>query len=145
VFAEDSAALLGLLVAAVGVLLHQVTGNPVFDAIGSIVVGLILGLVAVVLINQNRRFLTGQQGDPHLRAAAVDRVKRLPGVARVTYLRLEYVGPRQMFLTARIDLDGEPRETKVAQTLRDLETELNHERYVRAAMLSLATPDEPDL
>ena len=145
VFAEDSAALLGLVVAAIGVFLHQVTGNPVYDAIGSIVVGVLLGVVAVVLINQNRRYLTGQQSDPELRRLAVDRVKRLPGVARVTYLRLEYVGPRQMFLTARIDLDGEPRETQIAQTLRDLETELTDERYVRAAVLSLATPDEPDL
>jgi len=145
VFAEDSAALLGLVVAAIGVFLHQVTGNPVYDAIGSIVVGVLLGVVAVVLINQNRRYLTGQQSDPELRRLAVDRVKRLPGVARVTYLRLEYVGPRQMFLTARIDLDGEPRETQIAQMLRDLETELTDERYVRAAVLSLATPDEPDL
>jgi cation diffusion facilitator family transporter len=141
VFAEDAAALLGLLVAALGVFLHQVTGNPVYDAIGSIVVGALLGVVAVVLINQNRRFLTGQQSDPELRRLAVDRVKRLPGVARVTYLRLEYVGPRQMFLTARIDLAGEPRETQVAQTLRDLEDELTRERSVRAAVLSDATPD----
>ena len=144
-FAEDAAALLGLLVAAVGVFLHQVTGNPVYDAMGSIVVGLLLGVVAVVLINQNRRFLTGQESDPELRRVAIDRVKALPGVARVTYLRLEYVGPRQVFLTARVDLEGEPRETTIAQVLRDLEERLTHERYVRAAVLSLATPDEPDL
>ena len=145
VCAEDAAALLGLLVAAVGVFLHQVTGNPVYDAMGSIVVGLLLGVVAVVLINQNRRFLTGQESDPELRRVAIDRVKALPGVARVTYLRLEYVGPRQVFLTARVDLEGEPRETTIAQVLRDLEERLTHERYVRAAVLSLATPDEPDL
>ncbi len=145
VFAEDAAALLGLLVAAVGVFLHQVTGNPVYDAMGSIVVGLLLGVVAVVLINQNRRFLTGQESDPELRRVAIDRVKALPGVARVTYLRLEYVGPRQVFLTARVDLEGEPRETTIAQVLGDLEERLTHERYVRAAVLSLATPDEPDL
>ena len=145
VFAEDATALLGLLVAAVGVFLHQVTGNPVYDAMGSIVVGLLLGVVAVVLINQNRRFLTGQESDPELRRVAIDRVKALPGVARVTYLRLEYVGPRQVFLTARVDLEGEPRETTIAQVLRDLEERLTHERYVRAAVLSLATPDEPDL
>ena len=128
-----------------GVFLHQVTGNPVYDAMGSIVVGLLLGVVAVVLINQNRRFLTGQESDPELRRVAIDRVKALPGVARVTYLRLEYVGPRQVFLTARVDLEGEPRETTIAQVLRDLEERLTHERYVRAAVLSLATPDEPDL
>jgi cation diffusion facilitator family transporter len=145
VFAEDAAALIGLIVAALGVFLHQVTGNPVYDAIGSIVVGLLLGVVAVVLINQNRRFLTGQQSDPELRRLAVDRLKKLPGVARVTYLRLEYVGPRQLFLTARVDLDGEPRESQVAHVLRDLEDRLTRERYVRAAVLSLATPDEPDL
>lgn len=145
VFAEDSAALVGLVIAAAGVLLHQLTGDAVYDAIGSILVGVVLGVVAVVLINQNRRFLTGQQGDAELRRLMIARLKELPDVERVTYLRMEYVGPRQTFLIASVDLVGEPRESQVAQRLRDLERELEVESYVRAALLTLATPDEPDL
>jgi cation diffusion facilitator family transporter len=145
VFAEDSAALIGLFVAAVGVFLHQLTGNPMFDAVGSIVVGLLLGAVATLLINQNRRFITGQESDPRLRELTIERLKQLPDVGRVAYLRLEFVGPRQTLLVASVDIDGDRPESQVAYRLRALEEELEQESYVREAILTLATPEEPSL
>src|ERR1700735_3451904 len=89
VFAEDSAALIGLLIAAAGVGAHQLTGSPVPDAAGSILVGVLLAVVAVVLINRNRRFLVGQEADPRVRSAVIRALLEMPEVARVTYLRLE--------------------------------------------------------
>lgn len=145
VFAEDSAALAGIIIAASGIFLHEVTGSPVYDAIGSILVGLLLGVVAIVLIERNRRFLTGQESDPQLRAAAIERIKELPEVARVSYVRLEYVGPRQVLLVASIDLTGDQPETNVAYRLRDLEHELERDPHVTEAVLTLATPEDPSL
>ncbi|MDX6299336.1 MAG: hypothetical protein QOF53_550 [Nocardioidaceae bacterium] len=145
VFAEDSAALVGLVIAALGIFLHQVTGNPVYDAVGSILVGLLLGVVALVLINRNRRFLTGQESDARLRDAALGLVKQMHEVARVAYLRLEFVGPRQVLLVARVDIDGEQPESQVAYTLRELEGRLEQDPIVTEAVLTLATPEEPSL
>jgi cation diffusion facilitator family transporter len=145
VFAEDSAALIGLVIAALGVFLHQLTDEPVYDAIGSILVGLLLGVVAIVLINRNRRFLTGQEADPELRAAAIERIKQLPEVVRVAYVRLEFVGPRQVLLVASVDLAGEEPESQVAYTLRALERRLEEDPNVTEAVITLATPDEPSL
>src|SRR5580658_2464000 len=71
VFAEDSAALAGLLIAAVSLAAHQLTGSPVPDAVGSVVIGVLLAITAMVLINRNRQFLVGQEADPRVRAAAI--------------------------------------------------------------------------
>ena len=101
--------------------------------------------MAVLLINQNRRFITGQESDPRLRALTIERLKELPGVDRVVYLRLEVIGPRQTYLVASVDLEGEQPESRVAQRLRELEAELEREPYVREAILTLATKDEPSL
>ena len=145
VFAEDSAALIGLVIAALGVLLHQLTGNAVYDAIGSILVGVLLGGIAILLINQNRRFLTGQETDGRIREAVLNRLKELPEVDGVTYLRLEYVGPRRMLLVAALDMRGDERETKVAEILRGLERQLETDPHIMDAVLTLSAAEEARL
>src|SRR5215467_1550720 len=111
VFAEDSAALVGVVLAAAGLGLHQLTGSPVPDAVGSILIGVLLGVVAVVLINRNRRYLIGQEAAPE--------------VARVTYLRLEVVGPRTLFVVGDVDLTGDDPEPRLAVRLRALEAKVS--------------------
>ena len=144
VFAEDSAALIGIVLAVLGIGLHQLTGQAVWDAIGSILVGILLGVVAVVLIDRNRRFLVGEPASPQLREAAIARLQELPEVATVRFIRLVFVGPKQLFLVASVDLVGDAVESRVAHTLRRLEAELQAERYIVDAVLTIAEPDELD-
>jgi cation diffusion facilitator family transporter len=145
VFAEDSAALVGLAIAFLGILLHQVTGSPVFDAIGSILVGVLLGIVAVVLIDRNRRFLVGQGTGDELTRTAIDLLLERASVDRVTYIHLEYVGPERVFLVAAVDLRGDDTETNVAIVLRRLERELEENEHIEEAILTLSTPDDVSL
>jgi cation diffusion facilitator family transporter len=145
VFAEDSAALIGLVIAAAGLAAHQLTGSPVPDAVGSILVGLLLGVVAVILINRNRRFLVGEEADPRVRSAAIRALLEMPEVARVTYLRLEVVGPRMVFVTGDVDLTGDDTESHLAVRLRALEAKFCASPAVAGAVLSLSAPDEPSL
>ena len=145
VFAEDSAALVGLVIAAAGLGAHQLTGSPTPDAVGSILVGLLLGVVAIVLINRNRRFLVGEEADPRVRSAAIRALLEMPEVARVTYLRLEIVGPRMVFVTGDVDLTGDDTESHVAVRLRALEAKFCASPAVAGAVLSLSAPDEPGL
>ena len=145
VFAEDSAALAGLVIATLGIFLHQVTGDAAYDAVGSILVGILLGVVAVVLINRNRWFLTGQESSPGIRERVLGELKAMPEIDKVAYLRLEFVGPRQLLLVASIDLTGEQPESHVAYTLRELEHRLEQNPNLVDAVLTLATPDEAAL
>jgi cation diffusion facilitator family transporter len=142
VFAEDAAALLGIVIATAGIAMHEVTGAAEWDAIGSILVGVLLAVVAVLLIDRNRRFLTGEPGSADLREAAIARVQQLPDVATVRYLRLEFIGPKQLFLVASVDLTGDDRESSVARRLRRLERELESDPYVVDAVLTVSERDD---
>jgi cation diffusion facilitator family transporter len=145
VVAEDSAALIGLVIAAVGLAAHQWTGSSTPDAAGSIVIGLLLAVVAVVLLDRNRRFLVGQEADPQVREATLQALVGDPEVARVTYLRLEVVGPRMVSIVGDIDLTGDESESHVAVRLRALEARLSESPAVAGAVLSLSAADEPTL
>jgi divalent metal cation (Fe/Co/Zn/Cd) transporter len=142
VFAEDAAALIGILIAAGGLALHQVTGSAVPDAIGSILVGLLLAAVAIFLIDRNRRFLVGEPVRPEVRAGLLRDLLDRPDIERVTYLHLEYVGPGRMYLVAAVDMVGDDVEHSLAIRLRRVERELEHHENIEEAVLTLATPEE---
>jgi cation diffusion facilitator family transporter len=145
VFFEDSAALVGLVIAAVALAAHQATGSSTPDAVGSILVGVLLAAVALVLINRNRQFLVGEEANPRIRAAMIRALIDMPEVARVTYLRLEIVGPRMLYVIGDVDLVGDDTESHVAVRLRALEARISGSPMVADAVLSLSTPDEPSL
>ncbi|MHA7145503.1 cation diffusion facilitator family transporter [Arthrobacter sp. TmT3-37] len=145
VFAEDSAALIGLVIAFLGILLHQLTGSPVPDAVGSILVGVLLGVIAVILIDRNRRFLVGQAVSPALLESVAQRLGAHDSIERVTYLHLEYVGPERLYLVAAVDLVGDRPEHDVAVVLRAVERDIEDHERIEEAVLTLSTPDEPTL
>jgi cation diffusion facilitator family transporter len=145
VFAEDAAALIGLVVAFTGVFLHQVTGSALPDAVGSIVVGVLLAVVAVVLIDRNRRFLVGQGVTADIERSMARRLLEHTDITRLTYLHLEFVGPRKLYLVAAVDLQGDHPEHEVAVTLRRIERDLEDHETVEEAVLTLATQDEAAL
>jgi cation diffusion facilitator family transporter len=145
VFAEDAAALLGLVIAAAGLGAHELTGSSVPDAVGSILVGLLLAAIASYLIERNRAFLLGEEADPRIRSAVIRALLQEPEVARVTYLRLEFVGPRTVSVIGDVDLSGDDRESHVAVRLRALEAKIAASPVVAGAVLSLSAPDEPSL
>ncbi len=145
VLAEDAAALAGLGIAFLGILLHHVTGDPVYDAAGSLAIGLLLGVVAVVLINRNRRFLVGAVPTPAVRATIGGTLAGHPEIERVTYLHLEFVGPARLFVVAAVDLTGDRREDDVARQLRTLERAIEENEIIQKVVLTLSVSDEPSI
>ena len=145
VFAEDAAALVGLVIAFGGVLAHELSGSAVPDALGSILVGVLLGVVAVILIDRNRRFLVGQPVKGDVDRLAVGMLLERPEIERVTYMHLEFVGPERLYLVAAVDMVGDFTETHVAVELRRVERELEENPLVEEAVLTLSTPDEKSI
>jgi cation diffusion facilitator family transporter len=145
VFFEDAAALIGIVIAFVGILGHQLTGSPAPDAIGSILVGILLGVVAVVLIQRNRRFLVGEAVDPGVRSAALSSLLAHEEISAVTYLHIEYVGPARVFLVAAVDLEGNENEHDVAVRLNELSRRLEENPRILRAVLTLSSPEHVPL
>jgi cation diffusion facilitator family transporter len=103
VLLEDTGALVGLFFALVGISLAEITGNPRWDALGSIGIGLLLGVIAVVLAVEMKSLLIGEAVSPHveadLRAAILDG----PEVARIIHLRTQHLGPDDVLLAAKLE------------------------------------------
>lgn len=145
VFLEDFSALLGILLAAAGIALHQATGDPVWDAVGSIAVGLLLGAVAIFLMRRNMEYLLGEGTSPAVRDRVLASLLGHAEVERVTYLHIEYVGPQRLFVVAAVDLVGDDTEDHLAVRLRRVETDVETSDVIVDAVLTLAQPDDPDL
>ncbi|MGN6782481.1 MAG: cation diffusion facilitator family transporter [Marmoricola sp.] len=140
VFLEDFAALGGILLAGAGIGLHELTGDAVWDAWGSVCVGLLLGAVALVLIARNHDFLVGQTVPEQLWRDILERLLSHEEIDRVTYLHIEYVGPMQFFIVAAVDLRGDDPESSVAHRLRRLEADIEDHEPVTDAVLTLSVP-----
>jgi cation diffusion facilitator family transporter len=145
VYAEDSAALAGVVLAAAGIGLHELTGDARWDAVGSILVGLLLGAVAIFLIGRNRDFLVGQAVSDAVRRRALEALLDNSEVDRVTFLHLEFVGPGKVLLIAAVDLRGDEPETTVAERLSKVASDIEDHELVEKAVLTLSTPSADPL
>ncbi|MDF1604256.1 cation diffusion facilitator family transporter [Nocardioides sp. YIM 152315] len=145
VFFEDFSALLGILIAAAGIGLHQLTGNSIYDALGSIAIGLLLAFVAVFLIRRNMDYLLGEGPTADTRSRVIAGILEHPQVERLTYLHLEYVGPQRLFVVAAVDLVGDDTEDHLALRLRAVEADIERHPLIEDAVLTVAPPDEASL
>jgi cation diffusion facilitator family transporter len=124
VVGEDFAALLGLLAAFAGVFTAHVTGNAAFDAVGSLVVGLILCVIAVLLAKESRALLIGESASPEviaeLRRVSCDD----PDVLRVGRMLSMQLGPHEVLLNVSIEFRPELTMRELARTVERLEKKL---------------------
>jgi cation diffusion facilitator family transporter len=136
---EDIAALVGLVLAFGGVGLTAVTGNPVFDAIGTLAIGALLLLVAVVLGAETSSLLIGEGATEADLSAILGAVEGTDGVLAVIHSKTLYLGPDELMLAAKIAVDPSWTAREIA-TLID-EVELRVRTAVPATRVIYLEPD----
>ena len=111
VLAEDTADLVGIVLAALGIALAHITGDPMWDGLASIAIGLLLAGVSFALVGTARRFLTNQSADPAVVASIHAIAEADPDVERAARPLTMHLGPTEVFvaveLTYRPGLSGE--------------------------------------
>jgi cation diffusion facilitator family transporter len=138
VLLEDFGALIGLVLALLGVGLTMLTGDPVFDALGTIGIGLLLGIIAIVLIVEMKSLLIGEGARPPVLAKIIDGLKG-GAVQNVIHLRTQYLGPEELLVAAKIALrPGMPMED-VAREIDEAEARVRG--AVPAARMIYLEPD----
>jgi cation diffusion facilitator family transporter len=103
VLLEDTGALTGLVFALVGITLATITGNARWDALGSIGIGLLLGVIAVILAIEMKSLLIGESVSPEVDRAVRAAILGGPEVSRIIHLRSEHLGPDDVLLAAKLE------------------------------------------
>jgi divalent metal cation (Fe/Co/Zn/Cd) transporter len=128
-FTEDTVALIGILLALVGVFLTEQTGNEIYDAVTALLIGVLLMGFALALAWENKRLLIGEGFPEARRQELQDHVAKQDGVAEVIDLRTVYFGPEKVLVTADIafdeDLDTaelDDRITAIEETMAEFDS-----------------------
>jgi cation diffusion facilitator family transporter len=138
VLLEDAGALLGLVFALFGVGLAVITGDPFWDGVGTLMIGALLGVIAVILIVEMKSLLIGEGATPTELAAI--RTALVGGrVQRLIHIRTQYLGPEEMLVAAKIALEPGLPLAEVAGEIDEAESRIR--AAVSSARLIYLEPD----
>ena len=121
---EDSAAMVGLVLAGLGLVLRQVTGSPVWDGAASIAIGCLLIVVAVRLGMDNREFLIGRAADPRELRTIREEIEKTPGVDELLELLTMYLGPEHLIVAARVAFSDDISADRAEDAAGDIDKRL---------------------
>ena len=131
---EDAAALVGLVLAALGLFLEEMTGDPLWDGAAAIAIGLLLLVVAFVLARANKSLLIGQSASPRIEQELKAEIAATEHVDGVPLLLTSVIGPGKILVAAKVDFDDTSTVADIERVADEVEKRLvaRHEgvRYV---------------
>jgi divalent metal cation (Fe/Co/Zn/Cd) transporter len=140
VLLEDVGAEIGLFFALLGLTMAEVTGNPRWDAVGSIAIGLLLVVIAFVLAREMKPLLIGESASDSDQEQIERALSTSTNVNSIIHLRTMHLGPDNLLLAAKIDFDHSLSVEELAQAIDRAEI------AVRAAVPKATTIYiEPDI
>ncbi|MFE6964625.1 cation diffusion facilitator family transporter [Agromyces sp. NPDC057679] len=139
VLLEDIAALIGLVFAFLAVGLTVITGNPLFDAIGTLMIGTLLVLVAIVLGIETKSLLVGEGANDDDVAKIEEAITAGPEIERIIHMKTLYLGPDELLVAAKLGFAADQRLLEVAAATNVIEQRIRH--AVPAARVIYIEPD----
>jgi cation diffusion facilitator family transporter len=140
VLLEDMAALLGLVFAFVGVGMTVLTHDAIWDAIGTLAIGTLLVVVAVILGIETSSLLIGEGATDKDEDAIVAALKGSAGVERIIHMKTLYLGPDELMLAAKIAVPAKASAQDIAKTIDDAEANVR-----KAVPITRVIYLEPDI
>ncbi|QKT08135.1 cation diffusion facilitator family transporter [Gordonia sp. X0973] len=117
VLLEDSGALIGLVLAIIGVGLTWATGDGLWDGLGTVSIGILLGIIAVVLIVEMKSLLIGEGATEAEHRAIISALDAEPTIERVIHIKTQYLGPEELLVAAKIAIPAAKHASTIARTI----------------------------
>lgn len=118
---EDLGALLGLVFALFGVTMAVVTGNGIWDGVGTVMIGVLLGAIAIILAIETKSLLIGESAGPEVDAQIRKALESAPEVTGVIHMRTLHVGPEELLVAAKIAVEHDDTAAEVARGIDEAE------------------------
>jgi cation diffusion facilitator family transporter len=137
---EDFAALTGLVLALIGVVLTLATGNGIYDGLGSMAIGALLVVVAIFLAIEMKSLLLGESATRESQQKIVAAIENTPGVQRLIHIKTLHLGPEEVLVAAKVGVEPTTDAAVVAEIINEAE------RAIREAEpMSIHVYLEPDI
>ena len=121
VLLEDLGAMVGLIFAVIGLGMAEITGNPRWDAVGSIAIGLLLGVIAVILVIEIKGLLIGEAASPATLANIQRTMESSERVQKVIHMRTQHIGPDELLVAAKLSFDPTLELPALAEAINECE------------------------
>jgi cation diffusion facilitator family transporter len=127
VLLEDTGALIGLAFALIAVSVCAVTGNGVWDGVGSLIIGLLLGVIAIVLAIEMKSLLIGETASPEQEAQIRRLIETADPVRSLIWLRTQHLGPDELLVAAKVEFDLTLDMAGLARAIDEVEARVRAE------------------
>ncbi len=127
VLLEDLGALTGLTIALAAVSASVVTGDAIWDGIGTLTIGLLLGVIAVILAIEMKGMLIGESARPETFRKIRTAIESSPDVERLIHIRTQFLGPDELLVGAKVEFTGTLSTDELADKINDLEARVRQE------------------
>ena len=124
VILEDIAALLGLILAFVGIGVALLTGNGVYDVVGSGLIGLLLITVSIILAIETKSLLVGESVDEATMAGIKDRLESVEQFTRLVYVKTMYLSPDEVLVAAKVAVPSDLEADRLADAIDEVEASI---------------------